>query len=1152
MSLRPTSAPVGAPTERKTRLEQVLWAGLRVDAAPFEPLVRGIQTGTAGEFNQKYSPDSRRQFLKPLFKIPLSIMSSGDTATDYLRVGEGHDINEAGLWKRKHTTYFYPAGHPKIRVYVRSQEVDEGFVHFMAVAKSKAEYGMEWEVVDDEDAIEDEQDESEELTKTMAKWREANAWLTDWEKYGFKQGKWTVFNDFSVTTKQDTIRAGGSSLVVYTTLRPGQVKPAGSIQAMPLLFFGELSQIETRMWNEAFRVGLPWTPRRYIKDDPTETPVFYRIWQRNDLRVYLKPAKPEITLRNITPWRVREAWEESQRLPSIQSRLAHEKTLPGSFDEPSRVQLVEKADWPKFDALWAAFGAEYDALVKAAMAEADVLTKYTEKMEALQRGDGSEHDWYAALKAAEKSLKYSYLNVGGVSDTLDAVEKDLEKLKADVDANPVPKVETMPTDDRVYKDAVRAHSRFDRNVFPEARETISRIQKAVEEAKKSLTPEELAKMEKRAARAKERDAAAAKAAVAAAAAAVAAAAAAAAVAAASAATVRAASKLAAAAKKKATAAKKAKATAFAAEMAAKGADLVVLADANQYVNVKGRSTVLLRPSGEGARKSMRKLFASMDPHTLGKKGKTMHSFKGLKPLEVFDVDYTHKLGTSDAYYGMRAAMRDHLNASVECGDPIARRVCARTDQVFGPGTDGITPPLDPRVNEKVLMHGTSIDTTKTILTGGFSDRFGEAEAYGPGIYFAEDVAKNDQYAMSERGNKFVVDELGIDPNKNVYLLLVARVTLGCTVHTGGGSFGLGADYYGVNCRDLDNERVFVTYPGNPRHTMRPGADALIAEHGSVVGGDKNSAKGKYPGAVYREFIIPDNAQTMPAYLVVVERTMTPPTVDFKQLDCAPDAVMRGARVVFRSHNVWWKNADLRALSNSLLDTESYDFCAIQEGTDTLFMLLETALAHSRNSETPRKLLYDKPCGNNTAYAALLYNSYRFTPVGAPYFGCFRLKDGTLEKGRPMVGAVFRDGFSARLFVVAAIHAPHNKSKPFSLRKNLEHVIIEAIKASGTKDKVQHVLIAGDFNEREWHDNTRQGIFKQTLQMGKPTKFDLRSAQGHAGKSTLYSTHPKEGAIDNVLYGSLAGGVSLKLSDFSRDSEKYGSDHNPVEARFQLK
>jgi len=58
----------------------------------------------------------------------------------------------------------------------------------------------------------------------------------------------------------------------------------------------------------------------------------------------------------------------------------------------------------------------------------------------------------------------------------------------------------------------------------------------------------------------------------------------------------------------------------------------------------------------------------------------------------------------------------------------------------------ITECLDETVNEYLLFHGTDSETIELILQSGFDERYSSVNGmFGPGIYFAENSSKSNQY-----------------------------------------------------------------------------------------------------------------------------------------------------------------------------------------------------------------------------------------------------------------------------------------------------------------------------------------------------------------------------------------------------------------------
>jgi hypothetical protein len=252
-------------------------------------------------------------------------------------------------------------------------------------------------------------------------------------------------------------------------------------------------------------------------------------------------------------------------------------------------------------------------------------------------------------------------------------------------------------------------------------------------------------------------------------------------------------------------------------------------------------------------------------------------------------------------------------------------------------------------------------------------------------------------------------------------------------------------------------------------------------------------------------------------------------------------ILKPAEIVVRSHNVMWE-----ALAGKLgkpsniplivkeLTSPTYDFFGIQEATD--------ALIDAAVPKLPKKthtLLRDQVC-NGKIWAALAFRHARFDLVGKPYFGCFRLTDGKLDRGRPIIAAVFLDRHVGRRMVVCSVHAPHKTHHSFSLTSNLRHVISEAIKQSGTSHEIDHVVIMGDFNA----DRSNA----PTLHLKTGVTWDLQSAQGRLCPAVNTLNNVK--SVDNVLFASRTFEHQMELVEF-HPCNALGSDHKPIEATFAV-
>lgn len=136
-------------------------------------------------------------------------------------------------------------------------------------------------------------------------------------------------------------------------------------------------------------------------------------------------------------------------------------------------------------------------------------------------------------------------------------------------------------------------------------------------------------------------------------------------------------------------------------------------------------------------------------------------------------------------------------------------------------------PLMTEVNECWLMHGTSHEAADGITTEDFDlTRANAAGLFGAGIYFAESVSKSDEYV---RGRQIAGEEL--------FPLLVCRVCLGNIFY---------CDTRNPDKRELENR--------------------CLSQQWHSVLGDRKKASG-----TFREFIVYDNLQAFPAYIVYYRR-----------------------------------------------------------------------------------------------------------------------------------------------------------------------------------------------------------------------------------------------------------------------------------------
>eukprot|EP00397_Hematodinium_sp_SG-2012_P006323 GEMP01006352.1.p1 GENE.GEMP01006352.1~~GEMP01006352.1.p1 ORF type:complete len:531 (+),score=114.04 GEMP01006352.1:1742-3334(+) len=153
--------------------------------------------------------------------------------------------------------------------------------------------------------------------------------------------------------------------------------------------------------------------------------------------------------------------------------------------------------------------------------------------------------------------------------------------------------------------------------------------------------------------------------------------------------------------------------------------------------------------------------------------------------------------------------------------------------------------LDTDVNEVMLLHGTKPDTVLKILSGGMNERF-SGGIFGNGIYFAEDVAKNDQYVtVDTRFNDTsdlhvkLFEKTKMKHPGMIFYVFLCRVQLGVPQITRRGCSGV---------RELE------PIPAQCVHVHH----SLLAEIGDAI-------------VRYREFIQFHGSRVYPEYLIAYQR-----------------------------------------------------------------------------------------------------------------------------------------------------------------------------------------------------------------------------------------------------------------------------------------
>jgi hypothetical protein len=140
--------------------------------------------------------------------------------------------------------------------------------------------------------------------------------------------------------------------------------------------------------------------------------------------------------------------------------------------------------------------------------------------------------------------------------------------------------------------------------------------------------------------------------------------------------------------------------------------------------------------------------------------------------------------------------------------------------------------VDTDVNELLLFHGTKPSSADLICSNGFKiDLAGSKSGtlYGNGVYFAEKSSKSDEYAEDDMDGTY----------SGLYAMLLCRVTCGKVFY---------------------NDQVRPDPEDCRRQCVGP-----TAKYNCVLG-DREKARG-----TYREFIIYDQAQAYPEFLIIYRR-----------------------------------------------------------------------------------------------------------------------------------------------------------------------------------------------------------------------------------------------------------------------------------------
>ena len=279
------------------------------------------------------------------------------------------------------------------------------------------------------------------------------------------------------------------------------------------------------------------------------------------------------------------------------------------------------------------------------------------------------------------------------------------------------------------------------------------------------------------------------------------------------------------------------------------------------------------------RDAVNKLFANTNPEVLGSGVDNLayRQYNTVVPVGVWQITYGRDHAQRNAYLARKAAM---LLENKECNEYGPSRECVRTDKVLATVGDklvgeAISPRLAERINEKYLVHGTNAGVLSSIIQSRFKPELSQAgrQAYGAGVYQAEDVGKADQYAKRTDDGADALDQTlnirtlaeEVDPSLadlDTFYILVTRTLLGCANHVAHAEGGRSMEII----RDMTDKHAFERNPsldarGLVSYQFRPPYDSLIKEHKDVIRG------GFATGPKYREFLVQRADQVLPVMVV---------------------------------------------------------------------------------------------------------------------------------------------------------------------------------------------------------------------------------------------------------------------------------------------
>lgn len=300
--------------------------------------------------------------------------------------------------------------------------------------------------------------------------------------------------------------------------------------------------------------------------------------------------------------------------------------------------------------------------------------------------------------------------------------------------------------------------------------------------------------------------------------------------------------------------------------------------------------------------AVRKLFANTNPDALAQgrdlRDDTGTPYQSLHVQAVFEIEYGESNASYKAYIARKAAM---LTANRPCDDYGAKEECTRTSVALAPAVKGLMQmgPMAEGVNETFLLHGSFPSALLAIMQAGFKSDMSRAgrQAYGAGIYQAEDVGKADQYASSQHSWQLDValglkteddvraQMLGGSPKPTTFYMLVTRTLLGCATHMADGELHNSDD----RKRGLNNALAFEEWAWQDakgewhrEHRIAHPYDSIIKEHSRTLRG-----RAQWKPQRYREFLVQKNDQVLPVMIVAYTRHPNPvePPYDPHALHC---------------------------------------------------------------------------------------------------------------------------------------------------------------------------------------------------------------------------------------------------------------------------